>query len=104
MAMDRVPRDVLAPDDLVALVECYEWDVCSCHLVMPACDQGVWLWDVDGNAHIDCVGDDAVASVRPSGPAAVDAVTEQAGSLVTGPSEEDVDLVVRSAGAAPHES
>jgi acetylornithine/succinyldiaminopimelate/putrescine aminotransferase len=51
--------------------------------VVMVCGSGATLWDVDGNEYIDCVGGIGVANIGHSHPRLVDALTQQAGTLIT---------------------
>ena len=51
--------------------------------VVMVCGSGATLWDVDGKEYIDCVGGIGVANIGHSHPRLVDALTQQAGTLIT---------------------
>ena len=67
--------------------------------------QGARVWDADGREYIDCAGGQGSANLGHAHPAIVDAITQQAGQLITCPeifyNDRRAELLAALAAVAP---
>jgi acetylornithine/LysW-gamma-L-lysine aminotransferase len=81
----RSGTSAITKDDLIALEDQYSSGLYVKQPVVLARGEGARVWDVNGTEYIDCTSGHGVANVGHAHPRLIEAITSQAGRLVTAP-------------------